>query len=73
VEDDGPGIPDEARDAVMEPFFRLEASRSRDSGGAGMGLAVVNSLVQAQSGAIDLQTPENGGSRFVVSFPEFRI
>ena len=73
VEDDGPGIPDEARDAVMEPFFRLEASRSRDSGGAGMGLAVVNSLVQAQSGTIDLQTPENGGSRFVVSFPEFRI
>jgi two-component system sensor histidine kinase CpxA len=52
VSDHGPGLPTDVIDRVFEPFFRLEPSRDRDSGGVGLGLAIVQSCVQACHGAV---------------------
>ena len=52
VDDEGPGIPADRRQAMLEPFNRLETSRNRATGGAGLGLAVVRSLVEAHDGTI---------------------
>jgi signal transduction histidine kinase len=73
VEDNGPGIPADQREAVMEPFFRLEASRSRETGGAGLGLAVVKALTEGLGGTIALGSAASGGARFVVRLPEFSV
>lgn len=73
VEDNGPGIPAHMRQAVMEPFFRLEASRSRETGGAGLGLAVVKALTEGLGGTISLGSAAGGGARFVVRLPEFSV
>ena len=52
VDDEGPGIPADRRQAMLEPFNRLETSRNRATGGAGLGLAVARSLVEAHDGTI---------------------
>ncbi|HEY2380212.1 MAG TPA: HAMP domain-containing sensor histidine kinase [Terriglobia bacterium] len=52
VADHGPGVPDTALDDVFTPFFRLDASRSRDSGGTGLGLAIVKTCVEACKGSV---------------------
>jgi signal transduction histidine kinase len=72
VEDEGPGIPADQRDAMLEPFNRLEASRNRATGGAGLGLAVVRNLVEAHGGAIEIGETARGGARVVVELPLFR-
>jgi len=71
VDDDGPGIPEESRDELMQPFSRLEASRSRQTGGAGLGLAIVQSLVAAHDGDITISDAPDGGARFMVTLPKF--
>jgi len=71
VDDEGPGIPAEQREALLEPFVRLEASRNRRTGGAGLGLAVVRSLVEAHGGVINIGDAPTGGARFTVSLPLF--
>jgi signal transduction histidine kinase len=73
VEDDGPGIPADMREAVMEPFFRLEASRSRGTGGAGLGLAVVKALTEGLGGTVSLDAATGGGARVEVLLPEFSV
>jgi len=65
VADDGPGIPAEARERVFERFARLDEGRTRDAGGAGLGLAIVRELVQAHGGSVTV----GGGARFVVTLP----
>lgn len=72
VDDEGPGIPPEQREALLEPFARLETSRNRRTGGAGLGLAVVRSLVEAHGGVINIGDAPTGGARFMVSLPLFR-
>jgi signal transduction histidine kinase len=72
VDDEGPGIPADRRQAMLEPFNRLETSRNRATGGAGLGLAVARSLVEAHGGTIDIATAPAGGTRVVVEFPVFR-
>ncbi len=67
VLDRGPGIPEEQREAVFRPFHRLEGSRSRDTGGSGLGLAVVKQLCEANSWKIRLEEREGGGTRAVVT------
>lgn len=67
VDDAGPGIPEGDLDKVFRPFFRLEASRNRESGGAGLGLSIARSVVRAQGGEIILRNLEGGGLRAVVS------
>lgn len=60
IRDRGPGIPDEALEQVFEPFFRLESSRSRDTGGTGLGLSIARDIAQAHGGAIDLRNMAEG-------------
>lgn len=71
VEDDGPGIPTDRRAALLEPFTRLEPSRSRATGGAGLGLSIVRSLVDSHDGTLSLETAPSGGLRAVVSLPVY--
>lgn len=61
VHDDGPGIPAEALERVFEPFFRLEGSRSRDTGGSGLGLSIARDVAQAHGGAVLLCNRPEGG------------
>lgn len=69
VEDEGPGIPVEDLERVFEPFYRADPSRSRHSGGSGLGLAVVKHLVLAHGGTVRAERRPQGGSRFVVRLP----
>ena len=52
VIDNGPGLPPEALETVFEPFYRLESSRNRDTGGTGLGLSVARALTEAQGGTL---------------------
>jgi len=67
--DDGPGIPPSERQRVLEPFARLEDSRSRESGGAGLGLAIVQRIVAAHQGTIIIDEGGAGGARVVTTWP----
>ncbi len=69
VEDDGPGIPAEDLSRIFEPFYRVDPSRSRASGGTGMGLAVVKLLVEVHGGSVRAENRPAGGSRFIVQLP----
>ncbi|MCX7620487.1 MAG: ATP-binding protein [Acidimicrobiales bacterium] len=69
VDDDGPGVPADQREAVFERFARLEEGRSRDSGGAGLGLAVVRRIAQRHGGMVSVGDSPLGGARFEVRFP----
>jgi signal transduction histidine kinase len=66
VDDDGDGIAASDRDRVFERFVRLDAARSRDAGGAGLGLAIVQEAVRAHGGTITVTDSPLGGARFVV-------
>jgi signal transduction histidine kinase len=57
---------------VLEPFHRLEKSRNRATGGAGLGLAVVRSLVEAHGGTIEIGAAPGGGTRVNVTLPVFQ-
>ena len=70
VEDDGPGIPEGDFERVFAPFVRLEASRSRDTGGSGLGLAVARAAIRAHGGDILLSNRPEGGLRAVISLPK---
>ena len=69
VEDDGPGIPPQERERVFDRFGRVEESRSRNVGGTGLGLAVVQGIVQRHGGQITLGRAGIGGARFEITFP----
>jgi len=61
VADQGPGIPEEFLERVFEPFYRLESSRSRDTGGTGLGLSIARDVVQAHGGVLTLRNHPEGG------------
>ncbi|HYE46525.1 MAG TPA: ATP-binding protein [Caulobacter sp.] len=69
VEDDGPGIPEHERERVFEPFFRGEPSRNRETGGIGLGLAVVRSVARAHGGDAELINRPGGGLTARVRLP----
>jgi two-component system OmpR family sensor kinase len=69
VRDHGPGLPPGDTNAVFERFWRDSASRGRDDGGAGLGLAIVAALVQAHGGQVDASDPPDGGALFTVRLP----
>jgi signal transduction histidine kinase len=69
VSDDGPGIPAADRSRVFDRFTRLDAARSRDDGGAGLGLAIVASIVEQHHGSVAIDDPPGGGARFTVVLP----
>src|SRR5207248_1914210 len=61
VRDAGPGIPDAELERVFEPFYRLESSRNRDSGGTGLGLTIARDIAQAHGGTLSLRNLAAGG------------
>lgn len=69
VHDTGPGIPDADADRVFDRFYRADASRSRARGGAGLGLAIVASIVEAHAGEVELDSVPGAGTRITVSLP----
>ena len=66
VEDTGAGIPEEFRERVFEPFFRVDKSRSRELGGVGLGLALVREIVRVHDGSITVKSNPSGGTIFEV-------
>ena len=69
VDDEGPGICDTDKERLFEPFFRGERSRSRETGGAGLGLAIVRSVARAHGGDAMLQNRPEGGLRARATLP----
>jgi len=72
VDDDGPGIPEQMQQRVFDPFFRIETSRNRDTGGVGLGLASVQAIVLDHGGEITLSNRRGGGLRVTVWLPGAR-
>lgn len=72
VDDDGPGIPESDRAKVFERFTRLSSSRSRDTGGAGLGLAVVQRIAEQHGAIVRIDRSPLGGARLEVRFPSLR-
>ena len=70
VEDTGSGIPNELRERVFEPFFRVDKSRSRELGGVGLGLALVREIVRVHDGSICIKSGKTGGTIFEVTFAQ---
>ena len=69
VRDTGKGIPEESRDHLFHRFFRADKSRSRTSGGHGLGLAITKAIVEAHGGYIDFTSEEENGTTFRVKLP----
>ena len=69
VEDTGNGIPEELKERIFDPFFRLDKSRSRALGGVGLGLALVHEIVSVHDGSIFVKDNANSGTTFEVIFP----
>lgn len=69
VEDTGNGIPEELKERIFEPFFRLDKSRSRELGGVGLGLALVREIVRVHNDSILVKNNANSGTTFEVIFP----
>ena len=69
IEDDGPGIPEDALQSVLEPFVRLDTARRRDTLGLGLGLAIVVRLVDLEGGTLGLSNLPEGGLRAEIRLP----
>ncbi|WP_053214168.1 ATP-binding protein [Pseudomonas sp. Q12-87] len=69
IDDDGIGIPDSERERVFEPFYRLDRSRDRATGGFGLGLAISRRALEAQGGTLTAEASPLGGARFRLRLP----
>jgi signal transduction histidine kinase len=69
IEDDGPGIPEADFERVFAPFVRLEESRSQETGGIGLGMAIARSIVRGHGGDITLANRPEGGLRVTIHLP----
>lgn len=70
IDDDGPGIPVDTRKKVFEPFFRMDRSRNKESGGYGLGLAIAKRITLWHRGEISISDSLLGGTRFTIWLPE---
>ncbi|HJV85046.1 MAG TPA: ATP-binding protein [Noviherbaspirillum sp.] len=69
IRDGGPGIPDDDQEKVFDPFYRLENSRSRDTGGTGLGLTIARNIAEQHGGTIRLHNHPAGGLEVILSLP----
>ncbi|MVO17620.1 ATP-binding protein [Parasedimentitalea huanghaiensis] len=69
IDDDGPGVPAADLERVFDPFFRLEQSRSLETGGHGLGLSIARTIVRAHGGEISLSNRDAGGLRATIAIP----
>jgi signal transduction histidine kinase len=69
IDDEGPGIPEQELARVLQPFYRVEASRSREGGGIGLGLAIAQSIVEAHRGELKLVNRTPGGLHASIVLP----
>ena len=69
VDDDGIGIPDDQRERIFEPFYRLDRSRDRATGGFGLGLAISRRALEAQGGTLTVEASPLSGARFRLWLP----
>jgi len=69
IDDDGPGIPEDQREDVFRPFFRLEQSRNPGTGGVGLGLSIARDAIQSHGGDMKLFDSPMGGLRIRIRFP----
>jgi len=73
IEDPGPGIPEREQERVFSPFYRIESSRSRGTGGAGLGLTVARAAIRSHGGEIELANLPEGGFRVSVKLPRLAV
>jgi two-component system osmolarity sensor histidine kinase EnvZ len=69
IDDDGPGIPEDQREAVFKPFYRLDPSRNPSTGGVGLGLTIARDIVLGHGGDIELADAPRGGLRVLIRLP----
>jgi signal transduction histidine kinase len=69
VADDGPGIAADHLPRIFDRFFRADESRSRASGGVGLGLAIAKAIVEAHGGSLSVESEPGRGATFTASFP----
>jgi signal transduction histidine kinase len=69
IDDEGPGVPQQELTRVLEPFYRLEQSRSHETGGVGLGLAIARAIVQSHGGSLRLTNRPTGGLRATIVLP----
>jgi signal transduction histidine kinase len=67
IRDHGPGIPDDRLESVFDPFVRLEGSRSRETGGTGLGLGIARDIARAHGGDVRLANPPDGGLEVILT------
>jgi len=70
VDDDGIGIPDTERERILEPFYRVGTARDRESGGHGLGLAIVAQIMSRHQGRTEIGSSKSGGARFTLIVPQ---
>jgi signal transduction histidine kinase len=70
IEDDGPGIPEDERERIFEPFYRLDRSRDRATGGFGLGLSIARKAIVLHGGTLRVEASRLGGARFVIDMPD---
>jgi signal transduction histidine kinase len=71
IRDEGPGIPQDQLARVFEPFYRVETSRSRASGGTGLGLTIARNIAEQHGATLSLANGDAGGLEAVLTLPEF--
>ena len=69
IRDEGPGIPDADLERVFEPFYRLEGSRNRETGGTGLGLTIARGIAEAHGGSLSLRNRSEGGLEVRLTLP----
>tara|TARA_B100000029_G_scaffold138029_1_gene132963 strand:+ start:15201 stop:16499 length:1299 start_codon:yes stop_codon:yes gene_type:complete len=70
IDDDGPGIPENEREKVLQPFYRIEESRNKNTGGLGLGMTIATDIINNHGGNLDLDNSPMGGLRVIINIPK---